>query len=130
MYPVPLECPTCRSALEVRELGCPVCATLVRGHWRASPFARLSPDQQTFLRLFVRARGNLSDLERTLGVSYPTVRAKLDAVIAVLEEESPAEAIAPVTDRAALLEQIARGVLSVEEGMARLRAVPRTEEKA
>jgi hypothetical protein len=46
--------------------------------WLASPFSRLSADQEAFLALFVRSRGNLSEVERALGVSYPTVRAKLE----------------------------------------------------
>ena len=47
----------------------------------SAPWARLSPAQQAFLRLFVLSRGNLSDVERTLGVSYQTVRARLDELM-------------------------------------------------
>jgi hypothetical protein len=125
MYPAPQRCPTCNHSLELRELACPACATVVRGQWAPGPFSRLSPDQQTFLTLFVRARGNLSDVERTLGVSYPTVRAKLDEIIAALDQPPAAETAGSppgtVGQRRAILEQIARGELSAAEGMARLR---------
>jgi len=58
----------------------------------AGPFARLSDDQLAFLRLFVTSRGNLSDIERTLGVSYPTVRAKVDDLIAAVQQPVTATA--------------------------------------
>jgi hypothetical protein len=127
MYVTPRQCPTCASALETRELACPVCATVVRGRWSANPFSHLTADQQTFLTLFVRSRGNLSDVERTLGVSYPTVRAKLDDLIAALGETPPAPR-PPSSNRAAILEQVARGEITADEALVRLKA-PRAEEQ-
>lgn len=129
MYTAPQQCPTCSSPLDVRELSCPVCHTTVRGTWAASPFSRLTADQTTFLTLFVRSRGNLSDVERTLGVSYPTVRAKLEEIIGALEEPAPAPAT-PTADtngasREEILQRIARGEVSVDEGMAQLRQLQR-----
>lgn len=128
MYSAPLQCPTCDHPLHLRELGCSHCGTVVRGTWAANPFGRLNADQQTFLLLFVRSRGNLSDVERTLGVSYPTVRAKLEDVIAALEEPEPAarpEADAArstaATTREALLDRIAAGEIDVDEGLRQLR---------
>jgi hypothetical protein len=126
MHTAPRQCPTCAGPLEPRELACPACATVVRGRWTPSPFGHLTAEQQTFLLLFVRSRGNLSDVERTLGVSYPTVRAKLDELIAALGEPPPA----PAPSRQAILEQVARGALSADEALARLRQRPRTEEPA
>ncbi|HET7035662.1 MAG TPA: DUF2089 domain-containing protein [Thermomicrobiaceae bacterium] len=127
MLPAPQQCPTCGHPLELRELSCPACETVVRGRWAASPFSRLSPEQQTFLRLFVRSRGNLSEVERTLGVSYPTVRAKLEEVIELLGEPETAPPAAPApapparpSARDELLQRIARGELGVDEGLARL----------
>lgn len=131
MHSAPSRCPTCQHALDVRELGCPACATVVSGRWQANPFDRLSPEQRTFLLLFVRARGNLSDIERSLGVSYPTVRARVDDLIAALEVVAPAERSAPPAgDRKAILDRIARGEVSVDEGMARLRALSRQEDQS
>lgn len=126
MFPAPQQCPTCGHPLELRELSCPACETVVRGRWAAGPFSRLSPEQQTFLRLFVRSRGNLSEVERTLGVSYPTVRAKLEEVIELLGEQEPPAAPPPPaattrpSARDELLQRIARGEVGVDEGLARL----------
>jgi hypothetical protein len=128
MYPMPGACPTCASPLEPRELACPTCATTVRGHWSPHPLSRLTAEQTTFLLLFVRSRGNLSDVERALGVSYPVVRAKLDELIAALEPPASARAASPA--RQALLDQVARGELSVDEALARMRSRPRQEESS
>ncbi|HEX7103938.1 MAG TPA: DUF2089 domain-containing protein [Nitrolancea sp.] len=132
MYKAPSHCPTCGHVLDIRELNCQECDTTIRGHWSLGVFARLTADQQTFLRLFVRSRGNLSEVERSLGVSYPTVRAKLEEVIEALQDEP---APAPMTDapreetRDDILQAIAAGRLGVEDGLARLRAAEARKEK-
>lgn len=122
MYKSPSHCPTCGHELEIRELSCHECNTSIRGRWSLGVFGRLTDDQQTFLRIFVRSRGNLSEVERSLGVSYPTVRAKLEEVIEALQEDAVVEA-PPVETRDEILKQIASGRLSVEDGLARIRSL-------
>jgi hypothetical protein len=58
-------------------LQCTSCGTAVEGHFELSKFNRLDPEQLAFLELFLRARGNIKEVERELGLSYPTVRARL-----------------------------------------------------
>jgi hypothetical protein len=113
--------------LEIRELSCHECDTSIRGRWQMGVFDRLTADQQTFLRIFVRSRGNLSEVERSLGVSYPTVRAKLEEVIEALQEEPAAEP-PRVETRDDILRQIASGRLSVEDGLSRIRALESRKE--
>ncbi len=127
MYLSPSNCPTCGHHLDVRELHCPECDTTVRGQWESNVFGRLTDDQQNFLRIFVRSRGNLSEVERTLGVSYPTIRAKLEEVIALLEDAPVEEAPSPTT-RDEVLRQIASGRLGVNEGLSRLQQLSAREE--
>lgn len=119
------QCPSCTGELEIRELHCPVCDVTMRGQFTGpepSPFARLNDEQEAFLRLFVLSRGNLSDVERALGVSYPTVRGKLDDLIGALAEPvEPAAAPEPPLTRTEILARVADGRLSTEEGMALLR---------
>ena len=59
-------CPTCDSNLIITELHCDTCNTVVRSRYAPCPFCALSDEQQTFLLLFVRSRGNLKDVEKTL----------------------------------------------------------------
>lgn len=118
-------CPSCDGELVIRELYCPACDIQIRGTFSApelAPSLRLNPEQQAFLRLFVMSRGNLSDVERSLGVSYPTVRAKLDDLIAAFAEESaPAPAEQEPLDRDEILTRVSDGRLSPDDGMAMLR---------
>ena len=122
-------CPSCGGELEIRELRCSWCETEIRSYFKPCDFCRLTDEQSTFLRLFVTSRGNLSEVEKRLGVSYPTVRAKLDEVIARLTSPEPRPA--PPQDgagpgaapsRRAVLEAVARGELSPAEAAQHLRA--------
>jgi hypothetical protein len=115
--------------IEVREVYCADLDLTIRGHFEpgsAGPFARLNDEQLAFLRLFVTSRGNLSDIERSLGVSYPTVRSKLDDLIATLTETEgeQTDGGSPGPSRSEILAQISQGRLSVEEGMAMLHSLP------
>jgi hypothetical protein len=68
--------------------------------------------------MFIQTRGNLTELEKLLGVSYPTVRGKLDEIIALVG----APAVRPArADRRSVLEQIASGTLTPEQGLSELR---------
>ena len=115
-------CPTCGNrAVTITEIHCDACGTQVRSRYRPCPFCSLTEDEQTFLLLFVRSRGNLKDMEKTLGISYPTVRAKLDELI---ERLSPPAPPAATGERKALLERVQAGKLSVGEALAALREAP------
>ncbi|MBN2353304.1 MAG: DUF2089 domain-containing protein [Spirochaetales bacterium] len=77
------ECPLCKTALKVRVLQCPSCHTKIEGTFDP-PLSRLysmSSRDIDFIELFVRLRGNIKEMEKALGVSYPTVRSMLDGVI-------------------------------------------------
>ena len=83
--PLPIACPSCASALTVCELACPQCNTQVHGGYPLPPFLQLSAQDQEFINQFVLASGSLKSLAKTLGVSYPTVRNRLDDVIERLQ---------------------------------------------
>ena len=74
-----------------------------------------------FLALFVHRRGNLREVERALGVSYLTVRATLEEIIAALDQLAPAPRA--TASRSAILERVARGELSPAEALAPLARV-------
>lgn len=109
----PTRCPACEGPLAVKALFCPACGTEVHGRFALNEFALLPKEHLDFLRLFVKTRGNLKEVERVLGVSYPTVRARLDALLKALGYEGE--------DRLEVLEALRRGEISVEEAVARLR---------
>ncbi len=129
-------CPTCGGDFAVTELTCTVCDTVVRSRYSPCPFCRLAPEDLAFLLVFVRNRGNVKDMERELGVSYWTIRGRLNEVIASMglepggepEEGDPpgrpnaqarAEAIAAA--RRATLERLRRGEITAEEASEELK---------
>jgi hypothetical protein len=115
-------CPSCGEKLEVRELGCPACNVLVRGVFDRCEFCSLSDEHLAFLRLFVSRRGNLREVERELGLSYPTVRARFDDVLRALGYEvNPVPAQDRQEHRQQILDELKNGVITPEEAARALR---------
>ena len=68
-------CPVCSGELTITRLHCRACGTALEGEFGAGRFGRLDREQLSLLESFLRSRGNLKEMERELGISYPTVRA-------------------------------------------------------
>ncbi|MFB5190063.1 DUF2089 domain-containing protein [Alicyclobacillus fastidiosus] len=119
MANIPLRCPACESAMQVTELQCPVCDTRVQGHFSVSPILHLPVSQLAFVEVFLKCRGNIREVERELGVSYPTVRARLDEVVQSLGY-APSKSDEPSAGLDAIL-QFENGELSFEETLEKLR---------
>jgi len=77
-------CPICSGELAVTRLHCRSCGTTLEGDFNVGRFARLSREQFALLESFLRSKGNLKEMERELGISYPTVRARVDMLIRAL----------------------------------------------
>lgn len=77
-------CPVCESALHVSELTCGNCRTRIAGQFDPCRFCNLPPEHLGFLETFLRCEGNLSRVEKELGISYPTVRNRFTAMLAAL----------------------------------------------
>jgi hypothetical protein len=77
-------CPICAGELAVTRLHCRSCGTSLEGDFNVGRFARLSREQFALLESFLRSKGNLKEMERELGISYPTVRARVDALLRAL----------------------------------------------
>jgi len=82
---LPTLCPSCEHELEVRQLACTRCETEIHGQFALPAVLRLGREQQQFISDFVLANGSLKALAKTLGVSYPTVRSRLNDVIENLQ---------------------------------------------
>jgi hypothetical protein len=77
-------CPVCSGELAVTRLRCGTCGTTIEGEFGVGRFARLTREQMQVLESFLRSRGNLRDMERELQISYPTVRARVEALVRTL----------------------------------------------
>ena len=114
----PLSCPVCSTRLVVTRLTCPSCETELSGAFTSCEFCGLSDEDRQVLRVFLASRGNMKELERHLGVSYPTARARFDTLLTRMGiERAPATT---ATSRVELMEQVARGEIDVDEAMRRL----------
>jgi hypothetical protein len=116
----PLNCPVCNEKLALTRLSCPACSTELSGAFDTCEFCVLSNEDRDVLRVFLASRGNMKDLERHLGVSYPTARARFDGLLSKIGIDRPASTPAPT--RVELMEQVARGEISIDEALARLEA--------
>lgn len=126
-------CPVCSSELSVTRLHCESCGTTLEGEFSVGRFGRLNREQLTLLESFLRSRGNLRDMERELGISYPTVRGRVEALVRTLGFGARAAAegdtadVVPEDDRSLtrheILERLARHDITADEAAAAIRGL-------
>ncbi len=124
MAKVLTRCPVCEGTLTISELSCSHCNTHIQSQFEGCRFCRLAPEHLTFIETFLRCEGNISKVEKELGLSYPTVRNRLSSAITALqltESEAPAP---PTLQRRDVLDALARGEISAEEAALALRDLP------
>ena len=133
--PMPNKCPLCSGELEVTEIHCTQCDVQMHGQFALAPYRHLDAEQIRFLETFLRCRGVIRDMEAALGISYPTVRARLDALLVSLGfdggpyAEAPAPPPAPLTAaqkaarRKEILAAIESGALDADAGLTALQAL-------
>jgi hypothetical protein len=135
-------CPVCANELTITRLHCRSCGTALEGEFGVGRFGRLDREQMSLLESFLRSRGNLKEMERELGISYPTVRGRVDALVRALGfGEQGADDGAPVAEdsldwpdvgateadgdlaaqRRDILERLARREIGAEEAATALR---------
>ena len=139
-------CPVCSNELAVTRLQCRSCGTSLEGDFSVGRFGRLTRDQLTLLESFLRSRGNLREMERELGISYPTVRSRVEALVRALgfgprdagadgdDDAGADDAVASATatadavasGRRAILERLSRKEMSAEEAASAIRELGRT----
>lgn len=103
----------------VTELSCAECKTTVRGEFLLPLLASLSQEEESFLRVFLSARGSIKEVERQLGISYPTVKSRLEALLNRLGLGS----LQAETRRRRLevVERLERGEISARDAVAMLK---------
>ncbi len=110
----PSSCPVCGDQLAVTRLGCASCGSELAGIFGSCEFCALSSGELETLRVFLTSRGNLREVEKHLGVSYPTARARFADLLAKLGlGEEPEPERAPTRDQ--ILSEVASGALSPAE---------------
>ena len=115
-------CPFCGDELQVAKLHCPSCHTSIEGNFSFGRFQRLNPDQLVFLEVFIKNRGIIRNVEAETGLSYPTVRNRLDDLLQALgfevrEEPEPRESPEDADRRRDVLERLKQGEISAEQAI-------------
>lgn len=92
----------------------------IEGQFNLPPLARLTADDQVFVMAFVGSHGSIKDMERLFGISYPTVKNRLDKLASKLKmvEFEPQKTKEP--DRGAVLSMLEKGEIDVSEALRRL----------
>ncbi len=112
--PLTNQCPYCAGAMSVTRMACPACGIAVEAAPGAFPAQRLGSlpvEHQRFIEMFVLAGGNLKEIAEATGVSYPTVRSRLDKIIETLRGE-----IAKTSKvKGSILDAVGEGKMTAEE---------------
>jgi hypothetical protein len=143
-------CPVCTNELTITRLHCRACGTALEGEFGVGRFGRLDREQMRLLESFLRSRGNLKEMERELGISYPTVRGRVDGLVRALgladgttadaeddpvdeipiRDAGPGDAMAAeratadvATERRSILERLAKKEIGADEAATALRAL-------
>jgi len=109
-------CPECQTPMSIRRLVCPHGHVAMEGEFEVPPMARLSLEEQLFVAAFVRNHGSIKAVGELFGISYPTVKNRLNAIIDRLDR-----AFDVPSPNLEVLEGLERGELTVQEALGRLR---------
>lgn len=112
--PMLSKCPVCDGKMTVTKLHCNTCHSSLEGSFETCKFCQLDIEQRKFVEVFLASRGNIKEVERLLGISYPTVRSRLDNVIEALGYRVERE---EDDHRKEILNALNKGEITVEEGI-------------
>lgn len=114
VHRAPADCPVCGGDLITTRVGCRACGTELVGEFAHCDFCGLDERDTQLLRVFLASRGNLREVEKHLGVSYPTARARFTALLVKLGLGGT-EATPPAMTREQVLSEVASGALAPDE---------------
>jgi hypothetical protein len=112
-------CPICGSAVHVAEYACSGCGVTFRGQFEQCELCSLPRDLVDFVKVFLRCEGNLKQVERELGMSYPTIKSRLAKVNQILSVPAFSDMV-ETQKRVRLLKEFSEGRLSKEDLMGNL----------
>lgn len=114
-HKAPSACPVCGGAYEITCLTCQKCESELGGHFTGCDFCNLNNDETIFVLTFLKCRGSIKDVEREFGISYPTVRNRLDAVLERLGLKSTSSADEIKEERRQILNRLENGEITADQ---------------
>ncbi|MFZ5974227.1 MAG: DUF2089 domain-containing protein [Bacillota bacterium] len=113
-YKAPSTCPVCGGQYEITALTCKQCKSELNGRFEGCEFCSLNESEKGFLSAFIKCRGNIKEVEKELGISYPTVRNRLDNIISRLGYEDKQAGLVK-EERQKIIKQLENGEISAGE---------------
>lgn len=113
------KCPVCNNELMVTKLQCNKCKTTIEGEFNLCKFSKLSNEEKYFLEVFIKNRGNIREVEKELNISYPTVKNRLEDLIASLGY-SPNYREAEINKKD-ILDKLSEGEINSDEALGLLK---------
>jgi len=107
------------SPLVIERVRIPERQVVVEGSFSLPELARLSMEDQVFITAFLRSHGSIKEMEQVFGVSYPTIKARLNRVANLLEFVE----VNPSPSRAEVLEKLNKGEISADDAIRALEAL-------
>lgn len=114
-HKAPFACPVCGGAYEITRLTCQKCESELGGHFTGCDFCGLNDDEALFILTFLKCRGSIKDVEKELGISYPTVRNRLDTVLERLGLKSTVSAEDIKHSRKQILNRLENGEITADQ---------------
>ena len=121
-FKAPSICPVCGGEYEITALTCKTCKSELVGRFEGCEFCSLTQNEKAFLRAFLKCRGNIKEVEKELGISYPTVRNRLEALLSRLGLLGKSENLAK-EERKRILEQLESGEITADEAAEILKTI-------
>jgi|Deesub1362B_J571_1020462.scaffolds.fasta_scaffold02376_2 hypothetical protein len=115
-------CPVCDSELKIKKFVCPSCSIEIEGNFEIPPFFNLEKKDLDFLLLFLKTWGNLSEMAKIMGVSYPTIRSRFQGFLSKIGLESE---ISFEKDISEILDMLEKGEITPEEAEKRIKELKR-----
>lgn len=119
----PVICPVCGGQYETTRLTCSNCHSELTGNFSGCDFCRLSQEEEFFVLTFLKSRGSIKDVEKSLGISYPTVKSRLEAVITKLGLQSSPTAEEVKEERKAIFDRLDKGEITASEAAELLKSI-------
>ncbi|PQQ65906.1 DUF2089 domain-containing protein [Acetivibrio saccincola] len=110
------KCPVCGGDTSITKIRCSKCKTTIEGDFGLCKFCRLTPEQKEFIDVFIKCRGNIKEIEKELGISYPTVKNKIEDVVMALGHKVDDKVYESI-DRKEILDRLNNGEISVDEAL-------------
>jgi len=95
--------------------------TVIEGRFELPQLARLNLEDQVFITAFVRCHGSIKEMEQIFGVSYPTIKSRLNRIAKSLEFVDTN----PTPSRTEVLDRLQRGEITADEAIRELKGTQR-----